>query len=245
MRLFTIIVAMSVSVGGCAKNASLPTSPTTQTNPAVQPQPPAPSGPPGTIVGIVKDGQGNPIPDVVVSGATVLSTTTDGSGRFTLPAPVCPDRPYASTALRFDKAGYLDLYPWYAPCPFSGTLSVTVQPVISMTSDSRVAATVFTGDTGYYVGDFCAPCKVITVHVDSPATVNVRVHWSGATPLGLWTLGASGGMPQRPDPSVSDISVDMNMTPSIDTQLVVGVIEDTPFPIDVPFEVTTPTVAAQ
>jgi hypothetical protein len=37
----------------------------------------------------------------------------------------------------------------------------------------------------------------------------------------------------------------MNMTPSIDTQLVVGVIEDTPFPLDVPFDVTTATVAAQ
>ncbi len=195
VRFFTVIVATMVSVGGCSKNSSLPTSPTTQTSPAVQPrpqpqppqpQPPAANSPPGTIVGIVKDGQGNPIPDVVVSGATVLSTTTDSSGRFTLPAPMCPDRPYASTILRFDKAGYLDLYPRQAACPFSGTLVVTVQPVISMTSDARVAATLFTGDTGYYVGDFCGPCKVITVHVDSPATVNVRVHWSGATPLGLY-----------------------------------------------------------
>jgi hypothetical protein len=221
---------------GCAKDTPLPTSPTiAQPAPAVPPVP-APSGP---IAGIVRDGHGDPVADVIVSGPTVPTTTTDGSGRFSLPAPDCPSR---STPLSFDRAGYVKQGTYYVSCPFSGTLAVTLQPLILMTAESRVDTTLYRGDPDLYLGDFCEPCKEILVHVDQPTTVTVHLHVPAETRLGLWIFTNDRGpavFVRRPGEFKNDISAAVDMTPSFDTQVYVGTLEDTPFAVDVSFDVTT------
>jgi hypothetical protein len=234
------LVTIALLAAGCGRGTTLPTSPTI-TPPPSAPAVPAPI-PAGPIAGIVKDGHGDPIADVIVSGPTVPTTTTDGSGRFSLPAPVCPDGRYPSTALSFDKAGYVEPYPYQLPCPFSGTLAVTLQPLILMSADARVDTTLYKGDPDLYLGDFCGPCKEILVHVDHPTTVTVHLHVSAATRLGLWIFTNGSGpavFVRRPDESKNDISADVDMTPSFDTQVYVGTLDDTPLAVDVPFDVTT------